>query len=199
MEDNYPFYVLVEISGSNKSHDDEKLQNFLEKLLTNEIVTNGVVAQDDTQITSLWSLREGIPEACSKAGAVYKYDISMPVPVLYQMVKDIRIRLQSAGVLGEDKLVSDVIGYGHIGDGNLHLNIVAKSYDPKVTNLIEPYVYEWTEQHKGSISAEHGLGLMKADYLGYTKSPPMISLMKQIKQSIDPNGIMNPYKFLPTQ
>ncbi|CAG8452824.1 3188_t:CDS:10 [Funneliformis caledonium] len=199
LEDNYPFYVLVEISGSNKSHDDEKLQNFLEKLLTNEIVTNGVVAQDDTQITSLWSLREGIPEACSKAGAVYKYDISMPVPVLYQMVKDIRIRLQSAGVLGEDKLVSDVIGYGHIGDGNLHLNIVAKSYDPKVTNLIEPYVYEWTEQHKGSISAEHGLGLMKADYLGYTKSPPMISLMKQIKQSIDPNGIMNPYKFLPTQ
>ncbi|CAI2198893.1 3859_t:CDS:2, partial [Funneliformis geosporum] len=116
LEDHYPFYVLVEISGSNKSHDDEKLHNFLENLLTNEIVTNGVVAQDDTQIARFWSLREGIPEACSKAGAVYKYDISVPVPVLYQMVKDVRIRLQSAGVLGEDKLVSDVIGYGHIGD-----------------------------------------------------------------------------------
>ncbi|CAI2183408.1 1290_t:CDS:2 [Funneliformis geosporum] len=84
-----------------------------------------------------------------------------------RMIKDVRIRLQSSGVLGEDKLVSDVIGYGHIGDGNLHLNIVAKTYDPKVTNLIESYVYEWTE---------HGLGL-KAEYLGYTKSPPMISLM----------------------
>ncbi|CAI2164718.1 7423_t:CDS:2 [Funneliformis geosporum] len=85
----------------------------------------------------------------------------------FRMIKDVRIRLQSSGVLGEDKLVSDVIGYGHIGDGNLHLNIVAKTYDPKVTNLIESYVYEWTE---------HGLGL-KAEYLGYTKSPPMISLM----------------------
>ncbi|RIA88114.1 hypothetical protein C1645_695403 [Glomus cerebriforme] len=199
LEDNYPFYVLVEISGSNKDHDDEKLQNFLEELLTNEIVKDGVVAQDDTQIATLWSLREGIPEACSKAGAVYKYDISIPLSVFYQMVEDIRNRLQSAGVLGEDKLVKDVIGYGHIGDGNLHLNITAKSYDPEITNLIEPYVYEWTEQHNGSISAEHGLGLMKANYLRYSKSPSMISIMKQIKQNIDPNGIMNPYKFLPAQ
>jgi len=115
------------------------------------------------------------------------------------MVEDIRNRLQSAGVLGEDKLVSNVVAYGHVGDGNLHLNITAKSYDPEVTNLIEPYIYEWTEQHNGSISAEHGLGLMKANYLCYSKSPSMISIMKQIKQSIDPNGIMNPYKYLPIQ
>jgi (R)-2-hydroxyglutarate---pyruvate transhydrogenase len=117
--DNYPFYVLVEISGSNKNHDDEKLHSFLEKVLSNEIVKDGVVAQDDTQIATLWSLREGIPEACSKAGAVYKYDISIPVPKLYQMIEDVRNRLQSAGVLGEDKLVSNVVGYGHIGDGKL--------------------------------------------------------------------------------
>ncbi|PKY22829.1 FAD-binding domain-containing protein [Rhizophagus irregularis] len=199
LEDNYPFYVLVEISGSNKYHDDDKLQNFLEDLLANEIVKDGVVAQDETQMSTLWSLREGIPEACSKAGAVYKYDISIPLSVFYQMAEDMRNRLQSAGVFGEDNLVSNVIAYGHVGDGNLHLNIVAKSYDPKVTNLIEPFIYEWTEQHNGSISAEHGLGLMKANYLKYSKSSSMISIMKQIKQSIDPNGIMNPYKFLPTQ
>lgn len=83
------------------------------------IVENGVVAQDDTQIKNFWRFREILPEACSKAGAVYKYDISMPVPVLYQMVEDVRERLSQAGVLGDDKPVTNVVGYGHIGDGML--------------------------------------------------------------------------------
>ncbi|KAG9304945.1 hypothetical protein G9A89_003114 [Geosiphon pyriformis] len=197
LEGEYPFYILIETSGSNKEHDDEKLEQFLEKLLNTEVVQDGVIAQDISQIKSLWAFREGIPEACSKAGAVYKYDISTPVPVLYQMVEDVKARLIEAEVVGNDKPVTNVIGYGHIGDGNLHLNITAKSYDPKVTKLIEPYVYEWTEKHQGSISAEHGLGLMKANYLCYSKSPSMIDLMKKVKKSFDPNGIMNPYKFLP--
>ncbi|CAJ0752118.1 20614_t:CDS:10 [Entrophospora sp. SA101] len=197
LENKYPFYVLVEISGSNKDHDEEKLQNYLETLLSQEIVENGVVAQDDTQIKNFWTFREIIPEACSKSGAVYKYDMSMPVPVLYQMVEDVRERLSQAGVFGDDKPVTNVIGYGHIGDGNLHLNITANSYDSQITNLIEPYVYKWTEKHKGSISAEHGLGFMKANYIGYSKSKPMIDTMKKLKSSIDPNGIMNPYKFFP--
>jgi FAD/FMN-containing dehydrogenase len=119
LADNYPFYVLVEISGSNKYHDDDKLQNCLEELLTNEIVNDGVVAQDETQMSTLWSLRESLPEACSKAGAVYKYDISIPLSVFYKMAEDIRNRLQSAGVLGEDKLVSNVVAYGHVGDGKI--------------------------------------------------------------------------------
>nr|CAG8500203.1 11436_t:CDS:10 [Entrophospora candida] len=188
LENKYPFYVLVEISGSNKDHDEEKLQNYLETLLSQEIVENGVVAQDDTQIKNFWTFREIIPEACSKSGAVYKYDMSMPVPVLYQMVEDVRERLSQAGVFGDDKPVTNVIGYGHIGDGNLHLNITANSYDSQITNLIEPYVYKWTE---------HGLGFMKANHIGYSKSKPMIDMMKKLKSSIDPNGIMNPYKFFP--
>lgn len=64
---------------------------------------------------------------------------------------------------------------------------------------IEPFVYEWTASHKGSISAEHGLGVMKAPYLHYSKSPESIALMKQVKNLFDPNGIMNPYKFLPNK
>ncbi|RKP24180.1 FAD linked oxidase, C-terminal domain-containing protein, partial [Syncephalis pseudoplumigaleata] len=185
----YPFYVLVETQGSDREHDMAKLNGFLEKLLESSIVDDGV-------IKSLWSLRELIPEACSKAGAVYKYDVSIPVPKLYTLVEDMRERLAAVGLLGQQ--VEEVIGYGHVGDGNLHLNITATSYDSKVTQAIEPYVYEWTAKHAGSISAEHGLGLMKAEKIGYSKSPSMIHLMRQIKQLIDPHGIMNPYKYFPS-
>ncbi|RKP25042.1 hypothetical protein SYNPS1DRAFT_29212 [Syncephalis pseudoplumigaleata] len=119
----YPFYVLVETQGSDSEHDMAKLNGFLEKLLESSIVDDGV-------IKSLWSLRELIPEACSKAGAVYKYDVSIPVPKLYTLVEDMRERLAAVGLLGQQ--VEEVIGYGHVGDGNLHLNITATSYDSKV-------------------------------------------------------------------
>ncbi|KAG0201365.1 hypothetical protein BGX28_005790 [Mortierella sp. GBA30] len=197
LESPHPFYVLIETSGSNKDHDDEKLNNYLEGLLTDDIVQDGVVAQDTTQFKNLWAIREGIPEACSKTGTVYKYDLSIPVPVFYQMVEDMRVRLDKAGVLGEDKSVDCVVGFGHIGDGNLHLNIAAKRYSEEVTKIIEPYVYEWTAKHAGSISSEHGLGVFKSPYLHYSKSPSMIQLMRRVKEMMDPNGIMNPYKYLP--
>ncbi|CAG8662856.1 14745_t:CDS:10 [Gigaspora margarita] len=187
LEDKYPFYVLVETSGSNKEHNEEKLHNFMEILMTKGVVEDGVVAQDNTQIQNLWLMREGIPEAGSKSGSVYKYDLSIPLPVFYNIVEDMSNRLKDAGIFGKDKPVTDVCGYGHVGDGNIHLNIVAKSYSPEITKLIEPYVYEWTAKYKGSVSAEHGLGLMKADCIGYSKSQKMISIMKQIKQTIDPN------------
>ena len=82
-----------------------------------------------------------------------------------------------------------------MGDGNLHLNIVGEKSD-NVTNAIEPFVYELTQKNEGSISAEHGLGLMKSKHIQYSKSIEMIELMKQIKQMFDPNGILNPYKYI---
>ncbi|KAG0224634.1 hypothetical protein BGX31_007917 [Mortierella sp. GBA43] len=193
----YPFYVLVETSGSNKSHDDEKLNGFLEGLLSDEVVQDGVVAQDNTQIHNLWAIREGIPEACSKAGAVYKYDISMPVPVIYQAIESMKDHLVAKNAIGDGKPFTSVIGYGHVGDGNLHLNVAAREYSKEATSLIEPFVFEWTAKHSGSISAEHGLGTSRNNHLHYSKSGSMIQLMKRFKQLIDPNGIMNPYKYLP--
>ncbi|KAF9997639.1 hypothetical protein BGZ79_008646 [Entomortierella chlamydospora] len=197
LQSTYPFYVLIETSGSNKDHDDEKLNNFLERLLTDNITQDGVVAQDTTQLRNLWAIREGIPVACLHDGAVYKYDISIPVPVIYQAVEELRKRLLDRGVLGEGKLFTSVIGYGHIGDGNLHLTLAAKEFCEEATDLIEPYIFEWTAKHAGSISAEHGLGICKNNFLSYSKSSSMIQLMKRFKQLLDPNGIMNPYKFLP--
>ncbi|KAI8380965.1 uncharacterized protein BYT42DRAFT_494162 [Radiomyces spectabilis] len=197
MEQEYPFYVLIETSGSNKDHDDEKLTNYLEKMMTDGVAQDGVVAQDETQIRSLWSLREGFTEAMGKEPAVYKYDISMPVNKIYECVQDMRQHLKDGGVYGqEDSPVTDVVAYGHVGDGNLHLNIAAKRLDPKTSSLIEPYLFEWVAKHQGSISAEHGLGVAKNEFLGYSKSPVMIQLMKTTKNMLDPNHILNPYKVI---
>ncbi|NXB69781.1 D2HDH protein, partial [Donacobius atricapilla] len=185
-----PFYVLIETSGSNSTHDEEKLSNFLEQAMASGLVTDGTVATDDKKIKVLWSLRERITEALTHEGCVYKYDISLPVGKLYDLVTDMRARLgQSA---------KNVVGYGHLGDGNLHLNITAESYSHSLLDAIEPFVYEWTARYSGSISAEHGLGFKKKQFIQYSKPREAVVLMQQFKAMLDPKGILNPYKTLPS-
>lgn len=198
LSEQYPFYVLIETSGSNKEHDDAKLETFLENAMTEEIVVDGVVAQDSTEIANLWQWRELIPEALGKGGGVYKYDVSIPLPQLYDLVVDVNKRLIEAGVVGDtpEYPVIATAGYGHIGDGNLHLNVPVRFYDKKVEKLLEPFVYEWISKVSGSISAEHGLGFAKRNYIGYSKDEQLISLMKGVKNMLDPKKILNPYKYI---
>ncbi|XP_044470639.1 D-2-hydroxyglutarate dehydrogenase, mitochondrial isoform X2 [Mangifera indica] len=182
------FYVLIETTGSDESYDREKLEAFLLRSMEDGLVSDGVIAQDINQASSFWRIREGVAEALMKAGAVYKYDLSLPLEKMYDLVEEMRIRLGQT---------AKVIGYGHLGDGNLHLNISAPQYNDAIFAQIEPYVYEWTSNHRGSISAEHGLGLVKANKIYYSKSPETVHLMGSIKKLLDPNGILNPYKVLP--
>ncbi|KAI5477226.1 D-lactate dehydrogenase 2, mitochondrial precursor [Pseudohyphozyma bogoriensis] len=190
------FYVLVETSGSNGEHDEEKLGALLEHLLESEIISDGVLAQDETQFASLWSLRESLPEAAGKSGKVYKYDLSMPVKDMYSLVEEARERFDAAGLF-KDGRIKETVGYGHIGDGNLHLNIIASAWDEEVEKVIEPWIYEATAKRHGSISAEHGLGVMKAPYLSYSKSDASIKVMQTLKEVFDPREILSPYKYLP--
>ncbi|KAI6782134.1 putative D-lactate dehydrogenase-like protein [Emericellopsis cladophorae] len=198
LEDEHPFYCLIETSGSNGEHDYAKLESFLEDVMTKEIITDGVVAQDATQLKSLWSWREGIPECLGHWGGTYKYDVSIPIQDMYAIVDDISAKMEEAGLVGEtdEYPVVGVVGYGHMGDSNLHLNIAVRRYDVEVEKILEPYVYEWIADKKGSISAEHGLGIAKKNYIGYSRDETTIGLMKQIKNLYDPNGIMNPYKYV---
>ncbi|ODQ79722.1 hypothetical protein BABINDRAFT_161431 [Babjeviella inositovora NRRL Y-12698] len=198
LEDEHPFYVLIETSGSNKEHDDEKLEAFLESAMEEGLVDDGVLAQDETQLRNLWEWREGISEASQIYGGVYKYDVSLPLPELYGLVDAVNERLAEHGLIGEtDEFpVKEAVGYGHVGDGNLHLNVAVRRYTKEVEKCLEPFVYEWIAEKKGSISAEHGLGFQKKNYIGYSKSELEILLMKQIKGQYDPKGIMNPYKYI---
>lgn len=188
LDDEHPFYCLIETSGSNSEHDNEKLEKFLEDVMEKEIVDDGVVAQDATQLQALWGWREGIPEASGHWGGVYKYDVSIPLAEMYDLVNDTRDIMKEKNLIGEDEKfpVKDVVGYGHMGDSNLHLNVAVRRYDKAVEKALEPFVYEWIAKRQGSISAEHGLGLAKKSYIGYSRSPTMIGLMKAIKNLYDP-------------
>jgi FAD/FMN-containing dehydrogenase len=179
---------LIETSGSNADHDSEKLQAFLEDVMEKGIVVDGTLAQDETQIKSLWAWREGITESLSHLGGTYKYDVSIPLKELYQLVEDTKARVDAAGLLGDtdDHPVRAVVGYGHMGDANLHLNVSTRRFDERVEKVLEPFIYEWIAERQGSISAEHGLGLMKKKFIGYSRNPTMVGLMKNIKNTFDP-------------
>lgn len=84
------------------------------------------------------------------------------------------------------------------GDCNLHLNVVTSEYNEELTRMIEPFVYEWTSKCRGSVSAEHGIGLIKTQYLKHNKSQHAIDLMRSLKNTMDPKCILNPYKVIPT-
>ncbi|AET41330.1 D-lactate dehydrogenase Ecym_8034 [Eremothecium cymbalariae DBVPG len=199
LADEHPFYVLIETSGSNKDHDDEKLEGFLESAMEQELVTDGVVAQDETELRNLWNWRELIPEATTMGGGVEKYDVSLPLKDLYSLVEAVSSRLEKHGLSSIDdpsKPVICAVGFGHVGDNNLHLNIPNREYSQRVWAVLEPFVYEFVASKQGSISAEHGIGLHKKKYLGYSKNEQEIKLMKQFRSLFDPAGILNPYKYV---
>ena len=165
-------YMLVEVSGSDASHDEAKLSAFVDEAMESGDVVDGTIAQDGAQSAALWRLREGITEALGRTGRVYKYDVSLPLAQLYDLVEETRARMAPHGAL--------VSGFGHLGDGNLHLNVCtpgAFDADAAVAAAIEPWVFEYIAERRGSISAEHGVGVMKPHVLHLSKRPPVISVM----------------------
>ncbi|KAG1716565.1 hypothetical protein ID866_617 [Astraeus odoratus] len=195
---NAQCFVLVETSGGNEDHDLEKLNMLLESLMTAEepLIYTGTLSQSPAQFDSLWALRERLTECVQKEGKPYKYDVSVPLAKFQSVVDTIRERMVSKGLYG-DHAVSKVLGYGHIGDGNLHLNVVAKrGYSHEIEAALEPFIYELVSSHKGSVSAEHGIGSMKTHALHYSKCATSIEWMRKIKGVFDPLNIMNPGKVL---
>lgn len=170
---------------------------------------DGAVAQDISQIRSMWSLREHAPVAVSLAGHTYKYDVSVPVGDFRALAEETRRRLR--GLCSPEAVV---VAYGHLGDGNLHLNVCVPHADSDgegggggggdtgadaVLEALEPFVFEWVVSRGGSISAEHGVGQHKRDYLPLQRPAAAIEVMRGIKSFLDPRGIMNPYKVLPRE
>ena len=160
-----------------------------------EIAQRFMISVNNKHANELWNLRERIPVALKYAGAVYKYDVSLPTIKMYELVERMRERFAVRGMDEEVK----VLGYGHLGDGNLHLNISRKKGPCKDTlAVIEPFVYDYVTEHKGSVSAEHGLGAMKVQELWRGKDAEEVRLMQRVKNMFDPRGILNPHKMIPS-
>lgn len=186
------FYILVETMSSTEEQAKSTLEKLANTALEKELITDGTLAQDLTQYKDLWAIRESVPESLVADGYVFKYDFSLPPTRMYKLVEETQQRMK------QFSNVNTVTGFGHLGDQNLHLNITVKNgYSDEIKHALEPWLYEWVAKERGSVSAEHGLGLHKSKYLELNKGKKSLELMKQMKTMLDPKCILNPYKVLP--
>jgi len=188
-----PWCVLLENSDhESEAHARAGFEGLMETALDKGWVTDAVVAESLAQAQGLWQIRESIPLAQATEGLNIKHDISIPVSRIPQFVAETDALLQTKipGIR--------LVNFGHLGDGNLHYNVQApagadgpaflKNHEDEVNT----WVFDQVKAFNGSISAEHGIGSLKADKLAHYKDPTALAMMKAIKQALDPQNIMNP-------
>lgn len=190
-ESECPFYALLEFEASTEEVANQALATF-EYCVEQGWVVDGVMSQSEQQLQNLWKLREYISETISH-WTPYKNDISVTVAQVPAFLHDID------AIVAANYPDFEVVWFGHIGDGNLHLNILKPENLSKdeffaKCATVNQWVFETVQKYNGSISAEHGVGMTKRDYLHYSRSEAEIAYMKAIKAVFDPNGIMNPGK-----
>ncbi|PKM21696.1 MAG: FAD-binding oxidoreductase [Gammaproteobacteria bacterium HGW-Gammaproteobacteria-14] len=186
-----PFYCLLEFEGSSDGVMNDAMALF-EECMEKGWVLDGVMSQSLSQASQLWQLRERISESIS-VYTPYKNDISVTVSRVPDFVEEVDAIVQA------NYPDFEIVWFGHIGDGNMHLNILKPADLPKEEffarcNNVSTWVFEIVQKYNGSISAEHGVGRTKKAYLEYSRSAEEIALMRSVKAAFDPNGIMNPGK-----
>ncbi|MBU59127.1 MAG: FAD-binding oxidoreductase [Alcanivorax sp.] len=186
-----PFYCLLEFEQLSEQVGERAMEIF-EHCVEQGWVLDGVMSQSLGQLEQLWQLRERISESIAPH-TPYKNDISVTISKVPDFVEDVDKVVQEAYPDFE------IVWFGHIGDGNMHLNILkptdlAKEEFFQRCGEVSRWVFDIVAKYNGSISAEHGVGMTKKPYLGYSRSEEEIACMKAIKAVFDPNNIMNPGK-----
>lgn len=196
----HPIYALIEIENHfpkafDQSVPEHILDKFLEKLLENELIEDGILAANSIQEKTLWKYRENISEALSLRYTVHKNDISIPLAQIGEFIIELEEMLKKAYPDFETAI------FGHVGDGNLHVNIIKPE---KMSNSdffnqagkSDHIVFQLIQKFQGSISAEHGIGILKKDFLGYNHSKREMEILRGIKKLFDPKNIINPGKVI---
>ena len=194
-DDVHPYYVVTEFASGDEVQEAAAMAAF-EACMENGWVSDGVISQSDAQAAQLWRLREGITESLAPYKP-YKNDVSVRISAMPAFLQE------TQALLGEAYPHFEVVWFGHIGDGNLHINVLKPadvsdaefvSQCEQVTKLLAASL----KKHRGSISAEHGIGLVKKGYLESTRSAEEITLMRAMKRVFDPAGLLNPGKLFDT-
>ncbi len=186
-----PYYALLELEGGNES----ELASWLDGLFAAGLVQDGVMATSSAQAKELWALREGISEALAATGLPHKNDIALPVAALDDFCGELD------SVFARRYPDWEICLFGHIGDGNLHINVMKPGDLDKEAFLARTHeadrdLFELVARYRGSISAEHGIGLLKKPHLHYSRSAEELALMRALKTTLDPKGILNPGKII---
>jgi FAD/FMN-containing dehydrogenase len=184
-------YVLLEVEDA----DPEQLETWTASLLERGAIEDGTLAQNSSQAAQLWALREGISESLSGTGLPHKNDVALPVAALDAFCAELD------AVFATKYPDWEIALFGHIGDGNLHVNVMKPDALDKPTFLrrtseADHAIFGLVKKHAGSISAEHGIGLLKKPYLNYSRSPQELALLRTVKQALDPDNILNPGKVI---
>ena len=187
---NHRLYALIEslASVAGRQHFETALMKAMEEGL----ITDGAVAQSASDSAAMWAIRDDV-EQCFRYGPPQIFDVSIAIRHIGDYVDEVRRRLL-------DRWPDHYCyTFGHVGDGNIHFSITVPGADEKTQRAVEGCVYEPLRPHGGSVSAEHGIGLEKRDYLSISRSETEIALMRRLKQSLDPKGILNPGKIFASE
>jgi FAD/FMN-containing dehydrogenase len=195
LEAAHPWYALVELASPAETGVEESLTELLAEALEEGVAADAVVAASLEQRAGLWRLRESMAEAQKPEGGSIKHDISVPI-------ERIPAFLAEAAALVETLIPgARPTPFGHMGDGNIHYNVSQPVGADRAAFLarreeLNEAVHALVRDYAGSVSAEHGVGVLKRDLLRRVKDPVALALMRQIKATLDPNGILNPGKLL---
>ncbi len=187
-----PWYILIETASSGaESSVSTNMERLLEQALVSELISDGAVAQSLDQRHQFWRNRESISEAQKLEGGSIKHDISVPLGNIARFIDEASKQI-NASFKG-----ARVTPFGHLGDGNLHFNVMQPIGGDREKFLeswpaMNSLVHDIVLAHGGSISAEHGIGVLKKSELARTSPPPRLQAMRSIKASLDPNNILNP-------
>ena len=191
----HPWYVLIELSAQARSGLRDTMEAILAEGVERDLVADAAIAVTLEQSKEFWRIREMFGEVQRQVGGSIKHDISVPVANVPAFLRE-----ADAAVA---KLIPGArpLPFGHLGDGNIHYNI-AQPVDADKAEFLERWhdvnkvVFDVVLKYGGSISAEHGIGIMKRDLLPTIKDPVAMELMRALKRMLDPNGILNPGKVL---
>jgi FAD/FMN-containing dehydrogenase len=184
---SYPVYAVFDVEAPAES-----LENLLAEMFETGEILDAVIAQNQAQAQQLWLIRETVPAEISSTGRPLCFDVSLPIGELGEFKEVCQARL--------DQHFPDLVSlfFGHIGDSNMHIILDLKHLPENqlesVIGEIDEVVYGVVREFKGCISAEHGIGLLKRDYLHYSVDENTLNMMRQLKQLFDPNKILNPNK-----
>ena len=186
LTESTPFYVLMDVFIVDSEKGRTQLEELLGGCFEAGQIADGALASSETERLRFWQIRENFEPEQKKFDLIYGYDVSLPLESMATYVEAVRQQITTR--FHE----SELMAYGHIGDGNLHFSIYpGKARD---RDAIDEIVYSPLRELNGSVSAEHGIGLEKKAYLGYTRDANEIELMKNIKRMMDPGNILNPGK-----
>jgi FAD/FMN-containing dehydrogenase len=185
----YPYYVIADALGSDQKPDQERFEAVLMAAVDKGLAADCVVAMSAGERAAIWAMRDDVDQF-HQFRPWFGFDVSMPIRHMETYVTEVRTQL-NADFPGNVCFV-----FGHMGDGNLHLNVHVRTGDPEARRAVEEIVYSRLQSRQGAVSAEHGIGLEKRAYLPLCRTPEEMGLMRTLKRAMDPRGILNPGKVL---